>query len=134
MNRVFGWLLRAAGVFALLLLVVTLGIAAALYFGAWQFSGIEPMTVMIDDESFHFASFNASHALIAAAVIVLVFLIVGTIVPLVLFGVALTVVAALSLAALAVGGVALLLFSPLILFGLLIWWLVRRSRRTTMAA
>lgn len=132
MSRAFGWLLRAAGVMALLVVLVMLALAASIYFGAWH---LDPTTVIsIDGDDLHLASFNAGHALIAAGAIVLAMLIVFTVVPLALFGAFLAVACALGVAALAVGGVALLLFSPLILFGLLIWWLVRRSRRTTIPA
>ncbi len=116
------------GVSMLALVLVTAAVAASLYAGAVELDRMS--TISINGEDFEFASVGAGHVLLAAAGVVLALLIVFTVVPLALLGVFGVVAGALSVAALAVGGVALLLFSPLIIVGLVIWWLVRRARRT----
>ena len=126
---------KVLGLLMLALLLVTVAVGASLYAGALHFD--PAATISIDGEDLDISGAGIGHLLIAALAIVVALLIVFTVVPLALLGVLGVVVCALSVAALAVGGVALLLFSPLIFIGLLVWWIVRRARRegrTTMPA
>ena len=124
--------LRAAALMLLGLLLLTVALAIGLYHGAAEV-GQWPL-ISIDGHDLHFGALGVEQALGAALAVVVTLVVVCTVVPLALLGAGFAVMCAFGVAALAVGGVALLLFSPLILAGLVAWWLVRRSRRTTMAA
>ncbi len=123
---------KLLGLLMLALVLVTVAVGASLYAGALHFD--PAATINIDGEDLDIAGAGIGHLLIAALAIVLALLIVFTVVPLALLGVIGVVVCVLSVAALAVGGVALVLFSPLIFIGLVIWWIIRRARRTTITA
>ncbi|MBL8360481.1 MAG: hypothetical protein JNN18_08305 [Rubrivivax sp.] len=123
---------KVLGALVVALILVSAATAAALYYGALQ---IDPgATIVIDDEVLDIAGLGAGHALVAFAAVLFAMLVVFTVVPLALLGALGAVLCGLAVAAVAVGGVALLLFSPLLLVGLVVVWLVRRARRTTIPA
>ena len=114
-----GWSMRAS-----LLLAAVLVIAAASAAG-----GIDRAVIRIDGEPMLLAGFGIGHGLVALACIALALLVLVLLVPVaVLIPLAIAAVAVIG-ALLLAAGVLAMVFSPLILLGLIVWFAVRRTRR-----
>jgi hypothetical protein len=121
-------LLRFSLLTVLILLVVSLLLAAGLVSGLQQlltdWNG--PLTVHLGDETFVIGSAGPLEALVAVGVVVVVALFLMLLLPVVMVLVLLALLVGLGLPALALGGVAVLLFSPVLLLAGLLWFLLRR--------
>ena len=114
-----GWSMLAS-----LLLAAVLVIVAASAAG-----GIDSTVIRIDGEPMHLAGFGIGHGLVALACIALALPVLMLVVPLaMLIPLAIAAVAVIG-ALLLAAGVLAMVFSPLILLGLIVWFAVRRTRR-----
>jgi hypothetical protein len=122
-NRTIG--LVGWAMLACLLLAGVLVIAAVSAAG-----GIDGTVIQIDGEPMQFAELGIGHGLVALACIALTFVVLVLVVPLaVLIPLAIAAVALVG-ALLVAAGVMAMLFSPLILLGLAVWFAVRATRRS----
>lgn len=125
----------------LLVLVVLLAVGLVSGFAELVSSWGGPATVHIDDETFVFGQLDFVQALVLAGALMLVLFVVAVVLPVALGLVAvlvgLALLAALGAPLLALALVAVLLASPLLLLGGLVWLIVRPrrvARPTTMPA
>ena len=119
---------RTMGFFGWAMLACLL-IAGALVIAAVSAAGsIDGTVIRIDGEPMQFAELGIGHGLVALACIALTFVVLVLVVPLVVL-IPLAIAAVVFVGSLLMAaGVVAMLFSPLILLGLIVWFAVRATR------
>ena len=117
----FGWAMLACVLLAGALVIAAVSVAG----------GIDSTAIQIDAEPMQFTELGIGHGLVALACIALTFVVLVLVLPLAVLIPLAIAAAALVGALLVAAGVMAMLFSPLILLGLVVWLAVRATRRSS---